>query len=123
MTRILTVAGASVALSLFALPAVSQQMASAPNVVPSQRQLVFMEEGNRLAPSAAETLRTAAATAQTTPVTIEGRPAQAAEVRRELIRLGAPVEAIIVRPTTMEALPAAGDGAPNPAQRRVAIDF
>ena len=123
MTRSLTVAAASAALALFALPAFSQQMASAPNVAPSQRQLVFMEEGDRLPPSAADTLRAAAATARSTPVTIEGRPAQVAEVKRELIRLGAPSEAVIVKLKPVATLPATGDGASNPAQRHVSIDF
>ena len=121
MTRSLTIAAAVAALSLLALPAVSQQMASAPNVAPSQRQLVFMEEGNRLSLSAADTLRAAAATARSAPVTIEGRPAQAAEVKRELIRLGAPNEAIIVRPKPVATLPATGDGAPDPAHPRAGL--
>lgn len=123
MLRSLTLAAATGAFLLVGLPGGAQQMAAAPNVVPAQRHLVFMEDGGRLPRSAAETLRAAAAKASSAPVTIEGRPAQAAEVKRELMRLGAPSESIIVRPTPAAALPSPGDGRPNPAQRHVALNF
>ena len=124
MVRSLTIALASAGvLVLFALPAESQQMAAAPNVVPTQRHLVFMEEGGRLPTSAASILQNAAAAAKTKPVTVEGRSMQAAEVKRELIRLGAPSESVIVRPSATSAVPAPSDGLPNPAQRHVVLDF
>ncbi len=110
-------------LALVASPADAQQIASAPSAVPGQRHLVFMEEGGRLPTSAATILQNAAAAAKTQPVTVEGRPAQAAEVKRELIRLGAPSESIVVRPAAASAVPAPSDGLPNPAQRFVTLGF
>ncbi len=124
MVRNITVAMVGAALvALVVFPADAQQMASAPNIIPGQRHLVFMEEGGRLPASAATVLQNAATVAKSQPVTIEGRPAQAAEVKRELIRLGAPGESIIVRPVPAAPIPAPADGLPNPAQRHVAIGY
>lgn len=122
MLRIL-LATTAAAASLIALPASSQQVASAPNAIPVQRHLVFLEQGDRLPVSAAAALREAALAAKRSPVIVEGRPAQAAEVRDELMRMGAPQEAIIVRPEALPSVPSTSDGLPNPAQRRVAISF
>lgn len=122
MLRVL-LATTAAAASLIALPASSQQVASAPNAIPVQRHLVFLEQGDRLPVSAAATLREAALVAKRSPVIVEGRPAQAAEVRDELVRMGAPQEAIIVRPEALPSVPSTSDGLPNPAQRRVAISF
>jgi len=125
MFRSLTVAVTSAALlCLVAFPSDAQQVASAPSGVTGQRHLVFMDEGGRLPTSAASILQSAAIAAKKQQsVTIEGRPGQAAEVKRELIRLGAPSESIVVRPARVGAVPAASDGLSNPGQRVVALGF
>ena len=124
MVRRLTVAVTGVAmLALVAFSADGQQIASAPNVTPGQRYLVFMEGGGRIPTSAATTLENAAAAAKSQSVTIEGRPSQAAEVKRELIRKGAPSESLIVRSSVAPVIPTTSDALPNPTQRYVAIDF
>jgi len=110
-------------LALMPVTAMSQDLASAPNA-PVSDQMVFMGISDTNVPaSAMETIRSAADAANSAPVRIEGRADRANAVKQELIRQGAPAEAITVRPTPTAPLVQAGDGLADPTERRVNIRF
>ncbi len=103
--------------------AMSQDLASAPNT-PVSDHMVFMANGETRVPaSALETIRSAADAAKSAPIRIEGRSDYANAVKQELVRQGAPAEAIIVRPTPVKPLVKVGDGIADPTERRVDIKF
>ena len=110
-------------LALTPVTAMSQDLASAPNALVSD-QMVFMGISDTYVPaSAMETIRSAADAANSASVLIEGRADRANAVKQELIRQGAPAEAITVRPTSTRPLVQAGDGVADPTGRRVDIHF
>lgn len=110
-------------LALTPVTATSQDLASAPNA-PVSDQMVFMgSSGTDVPASAIETIRSAADAAKSAPVRLEGRADLANAVKQELIRQGAPAEAITVRPTSTRPLVQAGDGVADPTGRRVDIHF
>lgn len=112
-----------VGLACAPLGAMAQDLAFASNAPVSDR-LVFMGPSDvRVPPSAIETIRSAADAAKSTPVLIEGRADRASAVKQELIRQGAPAEAITVRPTPTRPLAQVGDGIDDPTERRVNIRF
>lgn len=103
--------------------AMSQEIASAPAASVSDH-MVFMERSDTRVPaSAMETIRSAADAAKSAPILIEGRTNHANAVKEELIRNGAPAEAITVRPTSAKPLVKVGDGLADPTERRVDIRF
>lgn len=100
-------------LALTPATAMSQDLASAPNALVSD-QMVFMGISDTYVPaSAMETIRSAADAANSASVQIEGRADRANAVKQELIRQGAPAEAITVRPTPTRPLVQAGEGSPT----------
>lgn len=113
-------------LVLTPLSAMAQNLASAPATAPVVRydHLIFMgSEGNRVPPSAMETVRSAADAARESPVRIEGRADHAYAVKQELVRQGAPAASISVRAIPVKPLPKAGDGLPEPSDRGVVLRF
>jgi hypothetical protein len=112
-------------LALMPLSAMSQNIASAPNApVAKSDHILFMERGSARVPdSAMDTIRNAADAAKSSPVRIEGRADYANAVKQELVRQGAPVNSISVRPTTAQPLAKAGDGVTDPTERGVALKF
>lgn len=122
--RKLSIAVALGGLVLMPLSAMSQDIALAPNTVSKSDHMLFMENGSTRVPaSAMETVRSAADAAKAAPVLIEGRADYANAVKQELVRQGAPAEAISVRPATASPLVKAGDGVTDPTDRRVVIKF
>lgn len=110
-------------LAMAPMTAMSQELASAPNA-PVSDHMVFMGNGDARVPlSAMETIRSAADAAKSAPIRIEGRADHANAVKQELIRQGAPAEAITVRPTPTKPLVKVGDGVADPTERRVDIKF
>ena len=110
-------------LALTPVTAMSEDLASAPNALVSD-QMVFMGISDTYVPaSAMETIRSAADAANSASVLIEGRADRANAVKQELIRQGAPAEAITVRPAPTRPLIQAGDGVADPTGRRVNIRF
>jgi hypothetical protein len=110
-------------LALTPVTAMSEDLASAPNALVSD-QMVFMGISDTYVPaSAMETIRSAADAANSASVLIEGRADRANAVKQELIRQGAPAEAITVRPTPTRPLVQPGDGVADPTGRRVNIRF
>lgn len=111
-------------LVLAPLSAMSQEIAAAPNTAATSDHMLFMENGSARVPaSAMDTVRNAADAAKVTPVRIEGRADYANAVKQELVRQGAPAEAISVRPIAAKPLVKAGDGVTDPTDRRVEIRF
>lgn len=122
--RKLSIAVALGGFVLMPLSAMSQDMALAPNTIAKSDHMLFMEYGSTRVPaSAMETVRSAANAAKAAPVLIEGRADYANAVKQELVRQGAPAEAISVRPVTGSPLVKAGDGVTDPTDRRVDIKF
>lgn len=122
--RKLSIAVALGGLVLMPLSAMSQDMALAPNTGAKSDHILFMENGSMRVPaSAMDTIRSAADAAKAAPVRIEGRADYANAIKQELVRQGAPAEAISVRPITGKPLVKAGDGVTDPADRRVEIRF
>ena len=110
-------------LALTPVTAMGQELASAPTA-PISDQMVFMVIGDTDVPaSALETLRSAADAAKSAPIRLEGRADRANAVEQELIRQGAPAEAITLRPTPTRPLVQAGEGVADPTERRVNIRF
>ncbi len=110
-------------LALAPVTAMSQELASVPNT-PVSDHMVFMDKGDTRVPSSAmETIRNAADAAKSAPIRIEGRVDHANAVKQELVRQGAPAEAITVRPTPTKPLVKVGDGVADPTERRVDIKF
>ena len=108
---------------LAGLALMSQNLASAPNA-PVSDQMVFMGASDTHVPaSAMETIRNAADAANSASIRIEGRVDRANAVKQELIRHGAPAEAITVRPVPTRPLVQTGDGVGDPTERRVNIRF
>lgn len=100
-----------------------QDLAFASNA-PASDQLLFMNPGDgRVPESAMETIRSAADAAKSARILIEGRLDRANAVRQELVRQGAPAEAITVRPIQTRPLVQVGDGIADPTERRVDIRF
>ena len=111
-------------LVLAPLSAMSQEIASAPNAVANSDHMLFMENGTTRVPaSAMDTVRSAADAAKAAPIRIEGRADYANAVKQELVRQGAPSEAITVRAVAAKPLPKAGDGVTDPTDRRVELKF
>ena len=111
-------------LVLAPLSAMSQNIASAPNTIANSEHMLFMESGSTRVPaSAMDTIRSAADAAKAAPVRIEGRADYANAVKQELVRQGAPAEAITVRPVAAKPLVKAGDGVTDPTDRRIEIKF
>ncbi|MFZ5781257.1 MAG: hypothetical protein ACOY4R_13775 [Pseudomonadota bacterium] len=103
--------------------AMAQSMAYA---VPAPRSevLVFLEKGNQVPDSAVGTLSMAVVAAQAgRQVEIIGRAEQAAAVKRELIREGAPASRIAISSGRPEPLPQLADNITDPADRRVELKF
>lgn len=110
-------------LVLAPVTAMSQELASAPNT-PVSDHLVFMGSADSRVPSSAmETIRSAADAAKSAPIRVEGRADHANAVKQELIRQGAPAEAITVQPALTKPLVKVGDGVADPTERRVDIKF
>lgn len=117
---------AAVLCGLVAVPfvgALSQDTneAFAPN--PRSEYVVFLDNGSsRLSPAAIETVREAARAARSSrTIELEGRADYAKAVKAELVRQGAPADAISIRPTVGQSLQKVG--ASDPIDRRVEIKF
>jgi hypothetical protein len=85
--------------------------------------LVFADKGGHLSPTAASTVRTAAAEAGGARVTLIGRPENVAPVKAELQRNGVSANAIVVKTETVMSVARTKDGLSNPADRKVEIKF
>jgi hypothetical protein len=106
---------------VIATGAVAQtQIASA---VPAPRRdvMVFTEESGQLSPTAAATVRSIAAEAKASRVTLVGRPANVSPVKAALEKAGVPARAIAVERGASGTLPRPSDGLSQPADRRVEI--
>ena len=108
---------------LLATSAMAQtQMASA-LPAPQRDVLVFADKGGQLSPTAVSTVRTAAAEAGGSGVTLVGRPENVAPVKAELQRHGVPAQAIVVKSDASAPVAKTADGLSNPADRKVEIKF
>jgi hypothetical protein len=108
---------------LLATSAMAQtQMASAVSTAPRD-VLVFADKGGQLSPTAASTVRTAAAEVGSAGVTLIGRPQNVAPVKAELERHGVPAEAIVVKTEPGSAVAKTSDGLSSPIDRKVEIKF
>ena len=108
---------------LLATSAMAQtQMASAVPA-PPRDVLVFADKGGQLSPTAASTVRTAAAEAKTSGVTLIGRPQNVAPVKAELVRHGVPAKAIVVKTEAGSTVAKTADGLSSPTDRKVEIKF
>lgn len=114
-------------LALMPLSAMAQDLASAPAATPVMRSnhMVFMEsDSTRVPASALETVRSAAEAARQAPIRIEGRADYANAVKQELVRQGAPANAVSIRAVPAQPLPkAAGDGLSVTTDRGVTLTF
>lgn len=111
-------------LAMMPLAAMSQNMASAPTVVPKTDQMLFMDGGARVPPSAMATVRDAVEAAKAkTAVRIEGRADMALAVKQEMVRQGAPADRITVRVVASRPLVNAGDGMSDPIERKVELKY
>lgn len=109
--------------SLLATSAMAQtQMASAVPA-PSRDFLVFADKGGQLSPTAASTVRTAAAEAGSARVTLIGRLQNVAPVKAELERHGVPAKAIVVKTDAGATVAKTPDGLSSPIDRKVEIKF
>ncbi|MBN9089825.1 MAG: hypothetical protein J0J01_23175 [Reyranella sp.] len=108
---------------LLATGATAQTEMASAVPTPQRDFLVFADKGGHLSPTAASTVRTAAAEAGSARVTLIGRPENVAPVKAELQRHGVAAKAIVVK--TEAALPVArtADGLSSPADRKVEIKF
>jgi hypothetical protein len=114
---------ALLATGMIATGALAQtQMASAVPA-PQRDMLVFADKGGQLSPTAVSTVRTAAAEAAGSRVTLIGRPENVAPVKAELQRHGVSAQAIVVRPDPGGFVARTPDGLSNPADRKVEIKF
>lgn len=92
---------------------------------PQKDYVVFADKGSHtLSPTAAATVRTAAAEASgARHVTLIGRAENIAPVKGELMRHGVAAEAIVVRPEARAPIAKSIDGLSDPIDRRVEIRF
>ena len=81
---------------LIATGAMAQTQIASAVPAASRDFLVFADKGGQLSPTAASTVRTAAAEAGNARVTLIGRPQNVAPVKAELERHGLPAQAIVV---------------------------
>jgi hypothetical protein len=86
------------------------------SVVPAAQRdvLVFADKGGQLSTTAASTVRTAAAEAKSSRVTLIGRAENVAPVKAELERHGVPAQAIVVKTDASARLAKTADGLSNP---------
>lgn len=90
---------------------------------PRSETLVFLQKGNVLPPSAAPMVSNAITAARTgKTVHLQGRTDQAEAVKQEMIRDGAPANAIVVAHEPVKSLPKV-DSVSDSASRTVAIKY
>jgi hypothetical protein len=91
---------------------------------PRSEYMVFLDKGNQVSDVAQITVRKAADAAKAgKTVHLVGRGEQAEAVKHELVREGAPANAINVTREPIKALPKPADTIADPASRRVEIKF
>jgi hypothetical protein len=91
---------------------------------PRTDYVVFLDNGAKLSPVAAGTVRMAAEAARSArTVNLTGRRDYAEIVKSQLVKEGVPAQAIMVTPMAGDVLPPLRDGMPDPARRRVEISF
>lgn len=91
---------------------------------PRSEYLVFLDKGNQVPDVAQVTLRKAADAAKAgKTIHLVGRSDQAEVVKQQLVRDGAPANAINVAREPMKALPKPADNIADPSTRRVEIKF
>jgi len=98
------------------------QMASAVPA-PQRDMLVFADKGGQLSSTAVSTVRSAAAEASGSRVTLVGRPENVAPVKAELQRHGVLAQSIVVKTEAVAPVARTADGLSNPADRKVEIKF
>lgn len=109
-------------LAPLAATAQSSQMAYATGE-PRSEYMVFLERDNQVPAVAADTLRTAANAAKAgKTIHVVGRADHAQAVKQELVRDGAPANAVIVAREPVKPLPKV-DTISDPASRKVDIKF
>jgi hypothetical protein len=115
-------AGSLLATSVASGSWAQTQIASA---VPTPKRdvLVFADKGGQLSPTAQSTVRTVAAEAKSSPVTLVGRPDAVAPVKAELERHGVPAQAIAVKRDAGTPVAKTADGLSSPIDRKVEIKF
>ena len=90
---------------------------------PRSETIVFLQKGNVLPPSAAPMVSNAITAARAgKTVHLQGRTDQAEAVKQEMIRDGAPANAIVVAQEPVKALPKV-DSVSDSASRTVAIKY
>ncbi|MBY0317498.1 MAG: hypothetical protein K2X72_02120 [Reyranella sp.] len=90
---------------------------------PRSETIVFLQKGNVLPPSAAPMVSNAITAARTgKTVLLQGRTDQAEAVKQEMIRDGAPANAIVVAHEPVKSLPKV-DSVSDSASRTVAIKY
>ena len=109
--------------SLLATGAMAQTQIASAVPTPKRDVLVFADKGGQLSPTAQSTVRTVAAEAKSSPVTLVGRPDAVAPVKAELERHGVPAEAIVVKTEPGSAVAKTSDGLSSPIDRKVEIKF
>ncbi|GEP61117.1 hypothetical protein [Reyranella soli] len=90
---------------------------------PRSETIIFLQKGNVLPPSAAPMVSNAITAARAgKTVHLQGRTDQAEAVKQEMIRDGAPANAIVVAHEPVKALPKV-DSVSDAASRTVAIKY
>ncbi len=91
---------------------------------PRSEYMVFLDKGNHVPDVAQVALRKAADAAKAgKTIHVVGRGDQAAVVKQELVREGAPANAINVAREPSKPLPKPADNIADPASRKVEIKF
>ena len=108
---------------LIATSAMAQTQLASAVPAPQRDLLVFADKGGQLSPTAVSTVRSAAAEAGGSGVTLVGRPENVAPVKAELERHGVSAQAIVVKADTSAPVAKTADGLSNPADRKVEIKF
>jgi len=107
-----------------AAPAAMAQSVAYATPEPRSEVLVFLDKGNQVPDSAVGTLSVAVVAAQAgRQVKVIGQTDQAAAVKRELVREGAPASRIVIAGERPTSLPQVADNITDPANRRVELKF
>jgi hypothetical protein len=114
---------AALAAGLLATGALAQTQLASIVAGPQRDVLVFADKGSQLSPTAQSAVRSVAAEAKSSRVTLVGRPEDVAPVKAELERHGVPAQAIVVKADAGAAVAKTADGLSNPLDRKVEIKF
>lgn len=106
---------------LIATGAMAQTQIASAVPAPKRDVMVFTEKSGQLSPTAVATVRSIAAEAKTSHVTLVGKPGNVAPVKAALEKAGVPAHAIAVERSARANLPRPSDGLSEPADRWVEI--